>query len=104
MAAFSEFLTELLNEGKIVFRSAKPPQDRPSDGDVAALADAFAAFALSVPGPPIAFDARTASEAAELVRHASWALVNREERLADLKRRLRMSAAPPRPTGTFRPI
>jgi hypothetical protein len=97
MAAFSEFLTQLLDEGKIVFRSAKPPQDRPSERDVATVAEAFATLALSVAGPPIAFDARTACEAAELVRHASWALVSREERVDDLKRRLRMTATPGTP-------
>jgi hypothetical protein len=97
MAAFSEFLSQLLDEGKIVFRSAKPPQDRPSDRDAAMLAEAFATFALSVGGPPIAFEARTACEAAELVRQASWALVSRDERPEELERRLRMSTAPSTP-------
>jgi MoxR-vWA-beta-propeller ternary system domain bpX4 len=97
MAAFSEFLAQLLDEGKVVFRSAKVPQDRPTATDVATLGDAFATFALSVAGPPIEFDARTACEAAEIVRQASWALVNREERVEQLKRRLRMSAAPATP-------
>jgi hypothetical protein len=93
MATFQEFLTQLLDEGKIVFRSAKPPQDRPTERDVATIADAFATSARSVAGPPLAFDAPTACEAAELVRQASWALVNREERVADLRRRLRMTTA-----------
>jgi MoxR-vWA-beta-propeller ternary system domain bpX4 len=97
MAAFSDFLIQLLDQGKVVFRSAKPPQDRPTERDAATLADAFATFALSVAGPPIAFDARTACEAAELVRRASWALVSREERVDDLKRRLVMSATPNTP-------
>ena len=97
MAAFQEFVTRLLDEGKVVFRSAQTPQDRPTERDVATLADAFGTYSLSVAGPPIAFDARTACEAAEVVRQASWALVNREERVADLKRRLRMSAAPTTP-------
>jgi hypothetical protein len=97
MAAFEEFLSQLLDHGKVVFGSAKPPQDRPTARDVAALADAFATHALSLAGPPIAFDPRAACEAAELVRQASWALVSREERLADLKRRLRMTTAPSRP-------
>ncbi len=97
MAAFSDFLVPLLDEGKIVFRSAKPPLDRPSGRDLATLAEAFTTVALSVAGPPIAFDARTACEAAELVRHASWALVSREERLDELKRHLRMTATPATP-------
>jgi hypothetical protein len=97
MAAFSEFLAELFGEGKVVFRSGEKPRDRPTDGDVAILREAFATFALSVAGPPIAFDVRTATEAADLVRQASWALVDREERPADLKRRLRMTAVPTTP-------
>lgn len=97
MAAFSEFLTQLLDDGKIVFRAARPPQDRPTERDRATLADAFATVAVSIAGPPIAFDGRTACEAAELVRQASWALVSREERLDELKRRLRMSVAPTAP-------
>jgi hypothetical protein len=97
MAAFSEFLAQLFNDGKVVFRSKKAPQDRPTERDVTTLADAFGTLALSVAGPPIAFDARTACEAAELIRQASWALVNREERAEDLKRRLRMSTAPTTP-------
>jgi hypothetical protein len=97
MPAFSEFLDSLLQDGKIAFRSAKPPQDRPSERDLAILAEAYAAFALSVAGPPIAFDARVAGAAAELVRQASWALVSREEGVDDLKRRLCMPTTPGTP-------
>ncbi len=94
MAAFQEFLTQLLDHGQIVFRSAKAPQDGPTERDLAVLAEAFDTFALSVAGARIAFDARTACEAAELVRQSSWALVQREDRLADLKRRLKMTGPP----------
>ena len=65
MAAFEGFLSQLLDHGKVVFGSAKPPQDRPTARDVATLADAFATFAISVAGPPIPFDPPTACEAAE---------------------------------------
>ncbi len=95
MPAFQEFLTQLLDQGKIVFRSAMVPRDRPTEREVAILAEAFEAHALSVAGPRIAFDPAIACEAAELVRQSSWALVNRDERLGDLKRRIRM-AGPPR--------
>ena len=97
MAAFEEFLSQLLDHGKVIFRSAKPPQDRPTGRDVAILAEAYATLAISVAGPPVTFDPRIACEAAELVRQASWALVSREERVVDLKRRLRMSTAPASP-------
>ncbi len=94
MAAFQDFLTQLLDHGQIVFRSAKAPQDGPTEQDMAVLAEAFDTFALSVAGAPIAFDPPTACEAAELVRQSGWALVHREDRLADLKRRLKMTGPP----------
>jgi hypothetical protein len=97
MAAFSVFLAQLLDEGRVVFRSQKVSQDGPTARDTAKLADAFASFALSVAGPPVAFDGGVACQSAELVRQASWALVNREERPGDLKRRLRMSTTPRTP-------
>jgi len=97
MAAFSEFLAQLLDEGRVVFRSQKAPQDCPTARDTATLGEAFTSFALSIAGPPIAFDESAACQAALLVRQASWALVNREERLGDLKRRLRMSTTPTTP-------
>jgi len=94
MAAFQDFLTQLLDHGQIVFRSTKAPQDGPTERDVAVLAEAFDTFALSVAGARIAFDPRTACEAAELVRQSGWALVQRDDRLADLKRRLKMTGPP----------
>jgi hypothetical protein len=94
MAAFQEFLTQLLDHGQIVFRSAKAPQDGPTERDVAVLAEAFDTLALSVAGARIPFDPRIACEAAEVVRQSSWALVRREDRLEDLKRRLKLSGPP----------
>jgi MoxR-vWA-beta-propeller ternary system domain bpX4 len=98
MSAFQDFLTQLLDQGKIRFRSAEAPRDQPAARDVAILAEAFEAHALSVAGPRIAFDSTTAREAAELVRQSSWALVNRDERLDDLKRRVRISGPPRTPS------
>jgi hypothetical protein len=94
MPAFQEFLAQLLDQGRIVFRSAKAPRGHLAERDVAVLAAAFETHALSVAGPPIAFDPATACAAAELVRQSSWALVNRDERLGDLKRRIQMSGPP----------
>jgi hypothetical protein len=98
MTAFQEFLTQLLEQGKIVFRSARAPHDRPSAPAVAILAGAFQTHGLSVAGPRIAFDPRCASAAAELVRQASWALVNHDERVADLEKRLKMPCSPETPS------
>ena len=41
MAEFQDFLTQLLDHGQIVFRSAKAPRDGPTERDVAVLAEAF---------------------------------------------------------------
>ena len=104
MAEFSTFLIELFREGKVVFRTGEVARDRPADVDLAILADAFATFALSVAGPPIAFDPRVAREAAELVRHASWALVDREEPPKELRRRLACPSRRRHPRNTCRRI
>jgi hypothetical protein len=97
MAELSTFLSDLFREGRIVFGPGGAPRDRSTERDVAILAEAFGTYVLSVAGPPIAFDAQAALEAAEVVRHASWALVDREERPADLRRRLRVSVRPTTP-------
>ena len=89
---FHEFLAQLFDEGKIVFRAA--PRDRPSASAVAVLAAAFEACRLAVAGPRIAFDLEIALAATELVRQASWALVNRDERMTDLVKRLKMPVSP----------
>jgi hypothetical protein len=98
MAAFHDFLAELLQQGRIGFRSAKAPQDEPTERDVAVLAEAFGCFRLSVAGPEIAFDARVACAAAEFVRQSSWALVNRDDQVAQLKRRLKIPGSPTTPS------
>jgi hypothetical protein len=95
---FHEFLIELLKEGKIVFRSAKAPRDRISPPAVALLAEAFKIHSAAVAGPPIAFDSATASASAEFLRQSSWALVNHDERMADLEKRLNMPGPPRGPS------
>ncbi len=94
MPALGEFVTRLLEEGRIVLGTDPPRVEAPTDRDSAALADAFAAHALAVAGPPIAFDPRTAIEAAELVRQAAWALVDHREAPVSLRLRLRMARDP----------
>ncbi|MHB1560060.1 MAG: hypothetical protein ACYC61_21625 [Isosphaeraceae bacterium] len=94
MAAFGEFVTRLLEEGRIVLGTSPPRAEPPTDRDAAVLAAAFATHALAVAGPPIAFDPRMAIESAELVRQAAWALVDHRETPASLQRRLRMARDP----------
>jgi hypothetical protein len=94
MSAFHEFLAQLLDDGKIVFRSARPPEDRPRARDVETLARAFESYQLTVAGPPIRFDPQVAAGAAEFVRQASFALVSRAEGVAVLEKRLRLPGPP----------
>jgi MoxR-vWA-beta-propeller ternary system domain bpX4 len=93
---FDEFLTELFDKGKIVFRAA--PRDRPSPAGVAVLAAAFETYCLAVAGPRIAFDPEIACAAAEFLRQAAWALVNHDDRMADLVKRLKMPRTPLTPS------
>jgi len=97
MTLFHEFLTQLLEEGRIVFRSARAPHDRPLASDVAVLERAYETYRLAVAGPGIPFDAAVAYSAAELVRQASWALVNHDDRISDLKKCLTMPIEPATP-------
>jgi hypothetical protein len=94
MTVFHEFLTQLLDQGKVVFRSTRAPHDRPSARGIAILAEAFETTCLSVAGPRVAFDPAVACAAAELVRQASWALVCHDERIGDLEKRLKMPVVP----------
>jgi hypothetical protein len=97
-APFHVFLNELLKEGKIVFRSARAPRDPISPPAVTLLAEAFRIHSAAVAGPPIAFDSETASASAECLRQSSWALVNHDERIADLRKRLNMPISPRTPS------
>ncbi len=49
-------------------------------------------------GPRIAFDAEIAGAAAEFLRQAGWALVNRDDRMSDLVKRLKMPRSPLTPS------
>ena len=86
MTSFHQFVTELLREGKVVFRSAQAPRDRPRPEDIALLEKAFEAVQLSVAGPTIPFDTAVGYSAAELLRQASWALLNHDDRISQLKK------------------
>jgi hypothetical protein len=93
MTALDEFLTQLFDHGNVVFRSRAVPRDRPSERAVAILASAFKTHSLTVAGPRIAFDPDVACAAAELLQQSCWALVNRDERTRDLKKRLKMPSS-----------
>jgi hypothetical protein len=95
---FDEFLAQLLAQGTIVFRSARAPQDRPSPQAVATLAAAFDSFRLGVAGPLIPFDTDVGLAAAEFVRQASFALVNRSDLVQTSQKRMRMPRRPATPS------
>jgi hypothetical protein len=98
MMGLDDFLERLLNQGKIVFRSAMAAIEKPSPRAAGALTEAYEVFSLSVAGPRIPFDLQTACDAAELVRQSSRALVNREDRAKELAKRLRMPGSPATPS------
>jgi MoxR-vWA-beta-propeller ternary system domain bpX4 len=97
MTLFHEFLNQLLNEGRVVFRETRAPHDRPRPQDIALLEKAYLAHRLSVAGPDIPFDPAVAFSAAELIRQSSWALVNHDDRIYHLKKCLTMPIAPVTP-------
>lgn len=100
MGSLDEFLTRLFDEGRVLFRQG--PAQAPSNGAaarenaaaVAVLERAYGTYRLDVAGPPIPFDPEIARAAGELVRQASWALVNHDERVEDLGRRISMPRGP----------
>jgi MoxR-vWA-beta-propeller ternary system domain bpX4 len=98
MTPFEEFLAQLLDRGRIIFRSTTAPRDRPSAHAVSLLARAFQTHALSVAGPAITFDPQVACAAAELLRQASWASVNHDDRVDELQKRLKLPGSPQTPS------
>jgi hypothetical protein len=98
MGSLDDFLTRLLYEGRIVFRE-RPAAASFKEKERAAelLERAYAGYRLDVAGPPIPFVGEIACAAGELVRQASWALVNHGDRIEDLGRRVVMPRGPKRP-------
>jgi len=94
MATLADFLRDLLEEGRVVHRArpGDPGEDRSGATDI--LARAFAIHRLDVAGPPIAFDFASALAAADLLRRATWFLVNRSEPDEVLGRELTIAPAP----------
>ena len=96
MATLGDFLTVLIEEGRIVLdgRPTQVEAERPAALRV--LEAAFDVHRLDVAGPPISFDGPSALAAAELLRLAAWFLVNRSEPAREVERALVM----PRPPTT----
>ncbi len=96
MATLGHFLQGLLDEGRIVLRGRPMPSEADRPSAVARLEAAFQVHRLDVAGPPIPFEPTAALAAAELVRLASWFLLNRSETVEMMERCLAM----PRPPRT----
>jgi len=94
MATLGEFLQGLFEEGRIVLKGRPVPSmgDRPAA--IALLEAAFELHRLDVAGPPIPFDAPSALVAGELIRQASWFLVNRSEPVEEMERSLAIPHPP----------
>jgi hypothetical protein len=94
MSLFSEFLSELLYEGRVHLkeRAFLSASNRPEVQGV--LTRAFADYQLDVAGPCLPFAPATALAAAELVADACWFLVNHDKPEVELEKRLVMSGPP----------
>src|SRR6266542_5892630 len=86
MTSLVAFLTRLFQEGEIVFQERPVPEKEPGPA-VSLLERLYADHRLEVAGPEIPFDAPTALAAAELVRYASWFLLNHTEPPEELEKR-----------------
>lgn len=94
MATLGDFLQTLFQDGRIVLKRRPETSEAERPGALKVLEAAFDVHRLDVAGPPIGFDARAALVAAELVRKASWFLVNRSEPAQEMQRSLAMPRPP----------
>ena len=95
MSQFAEFLTELLNNGRMVFRG-RPDFDNPGP-DIraqAVLRAAFDEYRLTLAGPLIDFDLGSALSAARFVEKAAWFLLSFAENAAQLQQMLAFAESP----------
>jgi hypothetical protein len=77
MSALTTFLRGVLEAGRLMLREPLPAQADPDA--LAALTEAYRLHALSVAGPPIAFDAPMAVAAGRVLYQAGWYLLNANE-------------------------
>jgi hypothetical protein len=92
MASLVEFLRRLLDDGEVILRER--PRPGPDEEAKAYLERAYQDYRLEIAGPLIAFDAKTAVAASQVVRHACWFLVNHDEPDTELEKYLTLPAPP----------
>lgn len=98
MSSFADFLRELFREGRVSFQERPTPNSNDEPEARSVLRAAFETHRLDVAGPLVEWDAPTSLAAAELVRRASWFLVNHDEPEAEVEQAIRMPAAPATPS------
>jgi hypothetical protein len=98
MAAFTDLLRGLFEEGSARLRAPPLPEAGERAGALAVLEAAFRDHRLDVAGPAIDFDASAALAAAEFTALACWFLVHRGAQPAEVERALKVPA-PPRTAG-----
>lgn len=90
----ARFLEILFARGEVVFR--RPPSP-PAPGDVSALRfleSEYRRYLLDLPGDAPAFSPEVAVRAAEVVRHACWFLLSRDEEPTEVHRALSQLGLP----------
>ena len=94
MAAFTDLVRQLLDEGSIRLR--EPPRLPPGERDsvLALLAAAFEDHRLDVAGPPIPFSPDRALQAVELLAWSCWFLLHRGEPTQAVERGLPIPPPP----------
>jgi hypothetical protein len=94
MAAFVEFVRQLLTDGSVVLRQrpAVEAAERAETGVL--LAEAYDDYRLDVAGLPLAFDAATALGMAERLWLACWFLLRRDEPPEAVEKALALPSPP----------
>jgi len=87
MSALADFLEELFSRGEVLLRD--PPHTEPDSPRAREiLNESFAEERLRIAGPPIDFDADTATHAAAVLWRACWFLLEHDEPPATLEKLL----------------
>jgi hypothetical protein len=90
MATLVDFLQQLLGKGKVVFQERPVASVAQKDAAIAFLHETYVFYRLEVSGPLIGFNPEIALQAADLIRHSCWFLVQHDEPDDALERLLAM--------------
>src|SRR6516162_5174357 len=99
MPALVNFLERVFRDGQAVLREIPLPAQKDCEEARRLLEDSYGAYALSVAGPPLPFDAHIAVAAAECLRQACWFLLVRDEPDERLEQRVVLAGRPRTPAN-----